>query len=272
MKIVEAGRHQTLTTQFKNIWRFRWLFLELIRAEIKLRYRRSFLGIAWTVMNPVLNATVLYFVFRAIFKMKSLGEVDFFPYVYSGVLLFNYITRGIIEGSEQLHNFADVLRRMNIPAEVFVLAKILGNLANFIFGLMPLAIYYLLTNHSLNYSILKLPLILLSVTILISAVSIFLSVLYVFFRDVQHLMPIVMNIIFYISPVFYSIEMIGGTTQQIVRLNPIIGYLDGFRNSLNINSNFNLFFFLYSTIFSTGLLIASLRFIETHRMKAVFIS
>lgn len=223
-------------------------------------------------MNPVLNATVLFFVFRAIFKMRSLGDVDFFPYVYSGVLLLNYITRAVVEGSEQLHNFSEVLRRINIPAEVFVIAKVLGNLANFIFGLMPLAIYYVIKTHSVGLSILWLPLIMFSLTLSVSALAIFLSVLYVFFRDIQHLIPIAMNIVFYVSPVFYSVEMIGGNTQKIVRLNPIIGYIDSLRNSLNIDSHLNLRYLSIATVFGAILLLASMRFIENNRMKAVFVS
>lgn len=223
-------------------------------------------------MNPVLNATVLYFVFRAIFKMRSLGDVDFFPYVYSGVLLLNFITRAVVEGSEQLHNFSDVLRRINIPAEVFVIAKVLGNLANFMFGLIPLSIYYVFTSHEVTGSIIWLPLIMLSISLSVSASAIFLSVLYVFFRDIQHLIPIAMNIIFYVSPVFYSVEMIGGNTQRIVRLNPIIGYLDSLRNSLNIDSSMNSTYLIIATVFGFIFLLASMRFIENNRMKAVFVS
>jgi len=272
MQKIVAGKRNSLAAQFRKIWIFRWLFLELIRAEIKLRYRQSFFGVAWTILNPVLNATVLYFVFRAIFKMRSLGDVDFFPYVYSGVLLLNFITRSVVEGSEQLHNFSDVLRRVNIPAEVFVIAKILGNLMNFMFGLIPLTLYYVFTGHAITRSVIWLPLIMLSISLSVSAAAIFLSVLYVFFRDIQHLIPIAMNIVFYISPVFYSVEMIGGNTQRIVRLNPIIGYLDSLRNSLNINSHLNLIYLIIATAFGAVFLLASMRFIENNRMKAVFVS
>lgn len=153
MRIAVAGQKTPFKEQLRSLYKYRALFLELIRTEIKLRYRRSVLGVAWTVMNPVLNAIVLYFVFRAIFKFKSLGEVDFFPYVYTGVLVLNYLTRSVIEGSEQLHVYSGVLRRVNIPGEVFVIAKVLGNLANFIFGLLPLGIYFLFKLHTLNWNI-----------------------------------------------------------------------------------------------------------------------
>lgn len=112
----------------------------------------------------------------------------------------------------------------------------------------------------------------LSITLSVSALAIFLSVLYVFFRDIQHLIPIAMNIIFYVSPVFYSVEMIGGNTQKIVRLNPLIGYLDAIRNSLSIDSQLNIAYLMSSTLFGILLLIVSLRFIEQNRMRAVFVS
>ena len=121
-------------------------------------------------------------------------------------------------------------------------------------------------------SILWLPLIMFSLTISLSALAIFLSVLYVFFRDIHHLIPIAMNIVFYVSPVFYSVEMIGGNTQKIVRLNPIIGYLDSLRNSLNIDSQLDLRYLSIATVFGAILLLAAMRFIENNRMKAVFVS
>ena len=272
MRIAIAGQKASFKEQLRSLYKYRALFIELIRTEIKLRYRKSVLGVAWTVMNPVLNAIVLYFVFRAIFKFKSLGEVDFFPYVYTGVLVLNYLTRAVIEGSEQLHVYSGVLRRVNIPGEVFVIAKVLGNLANFIFGLLPLGIYFVFKLHPLNWNLLFLPLLLISFTLIIVSISIFLSVFYVFFRDIQHLIPIFMNIVFYISPVFYAVDMIGGSTRQIVNLNPLIGYLNGFRKSLSISGELDIKFLAMASILGLIAGYASLRFIENNRMKAVFVS
>ena len=270
--MISSQHHLSLGDQIRSFVRFRWLLVELVKTEIKLRYRRSTLGVVWTVMNPVLNALVLYFVFRAIFKFRTLGDIDFFPYVYSGVLLMNFFTQAVVQASEQLNVYSGVLRRVNIPGEIFVIAKVFGNIVNFLFGLIPLLIYFLITQHQVTWKIFFAPLVVLSLTFMISAISIFLSVIYTYFRDVQHLVPIIMTLFFYLTPVFYSIEMIGGRTRQVMELNPLVTYLDSFRNYLNITGSTNYKFIFLVTVFGICAMLLSMRFMERNRMKAVFLS
>jgi ABC-type polysaccharide/polyol phosphate export permease len=272
VQVISSQHHLSLGDQIRSFVRFRWLLVELVKTEIKLRYRRSTLGVVWTVMNPVLNALVLYFVFRAIFKFRTLGDIDFFPYVYSGVLLLNFFTQAIVQASEQLTVYSGVLRRVNIPGEIFVIAKVCGNIVNFVFGLFPLLFYFLLTQHQVTWKILLAPLVVLSLTFGISAISIFLSVIFTYFRDIQHLLPVIMAFFFYLTPVFYSIEMIGGRTRQVMELNPLVTYLDSFRNYLNITGSTNYQLILLLTLISIFTMFLSMRFMERNRMKAVFLS
>ena len=272
---MQAGRlrHQLkLRDQLHSLFRFRWLLVELVKAEIKLRYRRSALGVVWTVMNPVLNAIVLYFVFRAIFKFRTLGEIDFFPYVYSGVLLLTFFTQAVVQGAEQLHSYASVLRRVNIPGEVFVIAKIIGNSVNFVFGMIPLLVYFLITQHQVTWKIILSPLVVLSLGFIVTAIALFLSVIYVYFRDMEHLIPIIMTLLFYLTPVFYSLEMVGGRTRKVMELNPLVTYLDSFRNYLSITGSTNYKYLFASTLIGLLLMILAMRFMERNRMKAVFLS
>jgi ABC-type polysaccharide/polyol phosphate export permease len=272
VQAISSNHTSSLGDQFRALYKFRWLLAELVKTEIKLRYRRSTLGVVWTIMNPVLNALVLYFVFRAIFKFKTLGDIDFFPYVYSGVLLMNFFTQAIIQASEQLHVYSGVLRRVNIPGEIFVLAKVLGNIVNFLFGLVPLLVYYIITMHQVSWKIALAPFVVLSLTFIITAISIFLSVIYVYFRDIQHLMPIFMSLLFYITPVFYSLDMVGGRTREVMEMNPLVTYLDSFRNYLSITGSTNYRFILTVTVVGFVLMLFSMRFMERNRMKAVFLS
>ena len=255
-----------------RLYRFRSLLITLVKVEIKLRYRDSIFGILWTVLNPLINAVVLYFVFRAIFKMRSLDNMDFFPYVYLGILVLNFITRSIIEGSSQLHLNASILRKQNVPPEIFIVSKVLGNLLNFYLSIVPLLLYYLIKTYAINFNILLLPLISTVLTLLVSSISMFLSIFYLSYRDLEHLIPIFLNIVFYISPVFYTIDMIGGRTETIIKLNPIVYFLDALRFTFNIGGNSHLRFLLISLVIGMILFILALSYIKYNRKKAIFIS
>jgi len=267
-----TSQHQGLVQQFKNLFFFRFLFIELIRSEIILRYRRSFLGVAWTVLNPIFLAVVLYFLFRAIFKFRTLGETDFFPYVYCGVLLLTFITRAIVEGSEQIHISAGVLRRTRFPSEILVLSKVCGNLINLFLGIIPLIVYLLLKNGLVGLRLLLIPPVLFPVLLLVSSIAIMLSVAYVFFRDIEHLMPTLLNILFYVSPVFYSIDLIGGNTRFLVELNPLNNILESFRYVFGAGLVFHTAYLLASSLFGFLLFCISLRVMELNRMRVLLVS
>jgi ABC-type polysaccharide/polyol phosphate export permease len=215
---------------------------------------------------------VLYFIFRAIFKFKSLGETDFFPYVYCGVLILNFITRAIVEGGEQLHISSTVLRKIRFPAEILVLAKVSGNLINLFLGIIPLLIYLIFSGGLLSFRILLTPFVLLPLALIVSAVAIMLSVAYVFYRDIEHLVPTLLNVLFYISPVFYSIDLIGGKTRSLVELNPLNNFLESFRFLYGVGDTLHLCYISCSLILGILLLCFSLRILEKNRMRVILVS
>ena len=223
-------------------------------------------------MNPILNAVILFFVFRAIFKIRSLGEIDFFPYVYSGVLLVNFFTQAVTQASEQLTNNSAVLRRVNIPGEIFVVSSVISNIVNFLFGFIPLLLYFFITGHELSWTILGVPLLLLSLSFIVTPLALFLSVAYVYFQDLRFLVPVIMNLLFYLTPVFYDLEAIGGRTRVVMGLNPLVTYLQSFRSTLSINGSIHFPSILTFTIAGFYALYLALRFMERNRMKAVFLS
>jgi ABC-type polysaccharide/polyol phosphate export permease len=223
-------------------------------------------------MNPILNALVLYFVFRAIFKFRTLGDIDFFPYVYSGVLLLNFFTQSILQASEQLSINSPLLRRVRVPGEVFVLSSVCSNFINFFFGLVPLFIYFAFTGHFLTFKVFLIPLLLFSVALITLGISLFLSIAYVFFQDLKYFMPIITTLIFYISPVFYAIDMVGGKTRTIIGMNPLVIYLDSLRNFLSVTGSTNFRYIMFVTILGIIFTAGALKFSERNRMKAIFLS
>lgn len=223
-------------------------------------------------MNPLVNALVLFFVFRTIFEVRSLGEVDFFPYVYSGVILVLFFTQTVSQASEQVAGAIEILRRAKIPAEVFILSKIFTNLIHFAFALIPLLLYFLMTKQTMTWGMLIAPLIVIPLVLCIFCISTLLSIAYVLFRDLQFIVPTLLTLSIYLTPVFYSIDMLGNQTQQILELNPLVWLLDSFRFHLGLNGIPHYSLLCLLTIFGFVTSIMALRLFERNRMRITFSS
>lgn len=267
--------------QIQSLLHYRWLLTQLVTTDLKLRYRKSFLGVVWSVMNPMLNALILFFVFRAIFKLtailvspdsRSLSEIDFFPYVYSGVLLVTFFTQSVLQGSEQIANHTYVLRRVNVPGEIFIISNVLTNTINFFLGLVPLFLYFVIRGHALTWSIILLPFLLSSLTLTALACALFLSIAYIYFQDLRYLMPVLMTLLMYLTPVFYDLGMIGGRTRMVIELNPLVTYLGAFREIMGIRGETSLLVLLIATLLSATAAFLGLRFVHHNRVKVIFLS
>lgn len=272
MQNIKAGHHANLIEQINSFVKFRWLLIELVVTEVKLRYRKSFLGVLWTLMNPILSALVLFFVFREIFRVRDLGDIDFFSYVYSGVILITYFTQTIAQGSEQLIAQSGILRRVNIPPAIFIVAKILGNLINFLFAFLPLALYVAATQNNWTFKLFLAPIIALSMSLIILPICLFLSVAYSYFRDLQQIVPILLSLVYYLTPVFYSLNIVGGQARQLMELSPLLFYLDSFRYHLEIASSEKYRQIIIISCIGILLTVPAVKFLEKNRIKAVFLS
>ena len=259
-----------ITGHFKSIFNYRWLLFELIRVEFKLRYQSSFLGIIWMVLNPLLTAMVLFFVFRNVFQIRSINEVDFFSYVYSGVLILAFFTSALMDGSLQLRNNSSLLQRVNVPGETFVLAKIFSNLINFCISYAVLVLYMVLTNQDFSIAALEVIPLTFSLVLNTFALALLLSTLFSHFLDFEHLLRIFLMLLFYITPVFYSLEAITGISREILQFNPIFYYLEIFRGSLGIVSYDNFLFVVVSSAFGIVLLTIALRVFNNRHWKLAF--
>ena len=207
----------------------------LVKKSVKNQYRRSVLGILWTVLNPLLNMLVMTFVFSSIFGRDGI-DMDYPVYVLSGNIVFSLVSAATTNAMTSIVGNYDLLYKTRVPYSVFPLSQVFTQVVNFMFSLVALVIVMLIripsgvTFHWSMFMILLpwLPAILLFTI----GMSYLLCTIYVRFRDIKHIWSVVVRLWMYLTPVFYSLSALdlGDTAMQIMRLNPMLHYLNYFRD------------------------------------------
>ena len=218
---------------FKHYW---FLMTQLISRDFKVKYKRSVLGVLWSLLYPILMLTVMTIVFSQMFKFKVEG-VNYVVYLMTGIIMWNYFSEASNSAMTSVVMNFGLINKVYIPKYIFPVAKCLFVGINFVLTLIPwLAIvglsYLGLGQYTCHFSIyyLLLPYIFLCMFLFTVGISLFLSCVSVFLRDVFYIYGIVLIMWNYLTPVFYSIEIIPGTLQTIFKLNPMYQYLNATRD------------------------------------------
>jgi ABC-type polysaccharide/polyol phosphate export permease len=208
----------------------------LVGQELTLRYKRSILGIGWTMLNPMLTSLVLWLVFSFLFAGKLESGQLFAPYLMAGVLMNTFFHQGLIQAAGSISNNAAILTKVAVPPRIFAFAAALAALSNFLIGLLPLAFVVYASGQQLS---IYLPIVLVTglfLTLLITGLGLMLSILYIRFDDTKNIVNVLLLILVYLTPVFYPIAILSDGMQRIVSLNPLTSYLDVFRWSFSGNA------------------------------------
>ena len=132
-------RIRVFADTFKAFWDYRQLILLLVKRDITVRYKRSLLGLLWTLLNPLLTSLVLWFVFINIFSAKLPDGTQFAPYLLAGVLLITFFIQGFNQAADSIALGSGILMKIYVPPQVFAFAGAVSNAVNFCFGLFALA-------------------------------------------------------------------------------------------------------------------------------------
>lgn len=231
MQIYDSAAKRTpVISQLREIWASRGLLRLLVIRDLTVRYKRSVIGIWWSLLNPILTTTVLFYVFNTVFMRGLQNREAFLPYLFSGVLMMTLFNQSLNFAAESVSTGSGVLNKVYVRPEVFALSGPISSTINFIFGLVPLTVVLFLTHHSLSFNALLLPVFILAMALFTTGIGLLMAIAYLEFDDSRHLIAVLLLMLQYMTPVFYPINMLGDTTQRIIKLNPLTSYLDVFRN------------------------------------------
>lgn len=211
---------------FQKIKKHQFLFQQLVHRDFTKKYKRTVLGIAWSMLSPLLSLLVMRIVFT-----KLLGsEIEHYTvYLFSGQLVFSFFSDSTNEGMTSLLNNADIFTKVNVPKYMFLFSKNVSALINFGITLVIYFIFVLVDGIAITgkFFLLIFPIVCLVVFNL--GIGLILSAIFVFFRDIQYLYSIFTMLLMYMSAIFYSIDQFSELGQYLFLLNPIYLYIRYFR-------------------------------------------
>jgi ABC-type polysaccharide/polyol phosphate export permease len=208
----------------------------LVGRELTLRYKRSVIGIGWTLLNPMLTSFVLWVVFSFVFASRLPGTQQYAPYLMAGILLNTFFNQGVTLSAESIANNGPVLTKIYVPPQVFPISTALAGLVNFFIGMIPLGIVCLISGQNIAWT---MPLVLIvgvCLALLTAGIGLTLSILYIRFDDSRNIVNVMLMILMYFTPVFYPISILSERLQKMIVLNPLTSYLDVFRWAFSNNA------------------------------------
>ena len=216
-----------MKTRCQVLYNYRYLIKQLVTKDIKLKYRRSFLGYVWSVLNPLMVMVVMYLVFSKMFRFNI---DNYSAYLIIGQTLFTFMTEATNQAIFSITGNGPILKKVYVPKYVFTLSKVTSSLVNLVFSLGAMIIVFVITKVQFSWAMLFFPVILMEVYIFSLGLGLFLAEAAVFFRDIQYIYNVLTTAWMYLTPIFYPMEQLPESVQKAIKIfNPMYQYITQFR-------------------------------------------
>ncbi len=214
-----TAARRSAPTRVRELWRRRELLRALVIRNLKVKYQRSALGFVWTVLNPLLVVGVLVLVFGHVIRV---AVPHYWAFVLSGYFVWNFVQQSLALSTYVIAEHAGMRRSVRFPIEAPILAALASRLIEFVGELALVALALAIWHHAaVPPSFALLPILVIAQLLLVLALVLPLSALAVHYRDLQHALPIVLAVLFYISPVFYPAAMVPEGLRSAYLANPL---------------------------------------------------
>lgn len=211
----------------KKFLQHQFLFEELVKRDFKQKYKRTILGMVWSVLSPLLMLCVIATIFGYFFGRNT---PHYIVYVFSGQVIFNYYTESTNEGMNALMNNARIFTKINVPKYLFLFSKNVSALINFGIILLIYFAFVWMNGIAFTWKFLCLAYPIVCLVFINLGIGLILSALYIFFRDIQYLYRLFTQIVMYGSAIFYSIDRLPQHIQSVFYCNPIFVCITYFRS------------------------------------------
>lgn len=213
----------------KEVYSYREMLKSLVKKDLRTRYKGSFLGFLWTFVNPLLQLAVYTVIFSSIMRVN----IDkFYMYLFVALVPWIFFSTALQVGTGSIVTNKDLVKKIYFPRVILPISVVTANLMNMIFSFAVVIPALLLSGIGIGSSILYLPIIMLVEYVMALGFTILFSALNVYFRDLEHLLGIVLMAWFYFTPIVYSIDMIPPAYMKLFKLNPITPVILAYRDIL----------------------------------------
>ena len=206
--------------------KYRFLFEELVSRDFKQKYKRTILGMFWSVLSPLLNLAVISLVMTKFFGRDI---PHYTIYLFCGTLIMSYFRESTIGGMNSLMSNRQIISKINIPKYMFLLSKNVSSLINFGLSLCVFFVFCILDHIGFGFHFFMLLYAIFCLVLFNIGIGLVLSALYVFFRDVSYIYDVFLILLNYLSAIFYKIDAFSPSVQRLFLCNPVYCYIHYFR-------------------------------------------
>ena len=223
-----------MTQYIQNFLKFQPLLKELVARDIKIKYRRSVLGVLWTLLNPLFMMIVLSVVFSNLFKF----DIENFPlYLLSGQVIFNFFNDTTTSSMGAIISNGSLIKKIYVPKYLFVLSRVFSSFINLMASFTALMLVMVAMRVEMNWTVVFVPIPLLFLVGFSLGIGLILAAITVKFRDIMHLYSVFTTALMYLTPVIYPMSILPDWLSPIVKADPVTNILLMFRDVM-LNGNF----------------------------------
>lgn len=213
--------------QFASFKRYRHLLRLLVKRDFISKYRKSMLGVLWSLLNPLLTMLVLTMVFSYIFSRN----IEYFPvYLLSGQIIFGFFSESTNLAMTSIISSEGIMKKVYVPKYIFPLSRVLSSLVNVLFSFIAFLLVFVIIRVPFHWTLLLLPIPVIYTFVFSLGVSMLMSSLSVFFRDLRYLYGVFLTLLMYLTPIFYPTDILPARLIPIMGLNPMYHFVDYFRD------------------------------------------
>lgn len=216
-----------MTSVFKNLYHYRELLKTNIKKEVRGKYKNSFLGVLWSFLNPLLQIVVYAIVFQLILKNP---QENYAIFICCGLIPWTFFSSTVSRTAFTMVENGNILKKVYFPREILPISIVSSETVNFLISTTIILGFVILGGVGISKYIIFYPLVLLTQYLLLIAISFIVSSISVYIRDLQHLIGVALQLLFYAAPIVYSPDVIPQEYKWILTLNPMAYIINGYRD------------------------------------------
>jgi len=209
-----------------GILKYSMLLGELVKRDIKIKYKGSMLGIVWSVINPLLIMLVMSVVFGLLFRFEI---KHYIVYLLTGQIFFSFMNEATTISMNSIIYNGSLLRKIYVPKYIFPISKVLSTLVNLGFNLISVFVIMIIDGVNFSWALFMIPVAVFYLFLFSMGLGLLLATIVVFFRDIQHIYGVLTLAWTYLTPIFYPVSIIPENFQIIYKINPMYQFINYFR-------------------------------------------
>lgn len=212
---------------FKAVYKYRWLLEQLVVRDLNVKYKRSYLGYLWSLLNPLLMMIVISIIFSYIFRF----DIENFPiYLICGQVVFNFFAESTSMAMQSISQSVGLINKVSLPKVIIPMSKVLSSFINLLLSLISVLIVIIVTKTKIYWTVVLFPIPIIYLFFISLGVGLFMSVLATYFKDMLYLYTIFTQILMYLTPIFYPIKAVPMQVQFLIKFNPLYHIVTYFRD------------------------------------------